>query len=98
VAPGDTPDGRHAGDAGRPVDPDRATSALTLRAAAVLDGAAAEFLSQRIEKADPFRDRDFVPVEEERDRSGRGRGRARIRGSLGGGAGSAQRAGCPKLS
>jgi hypothetical protein len=91
-----SPGGRHAGDAGRPVDPDRATSALTLRAAAVLDGAAAEFLSQRIEKADPFRDRDFVPVEEERDRSGRGR--ARIRGSLGGGAGSAQRAGCPKLS
>ncbi len=95
-APGDAPDGRHAGDAGRPVDPDRAASALALRAAAVLDGATAEFFSQRIEKADPVVDRHLVTVEDERDRSGRGRAEARA--PFGSGAGSAQRAGRPKLS
>ena len=96
LTPGDAADGRHAGDAGRPVDPHRAASALTLRAAAVLDGAAAEFLAQRVQEADPVLDRHRVPVEDERD--GPGRGRARGRGSLGSGAGSAQKAGCPKLS
>jgi len=69
---------------------------LTLRAAAVLDGAAPEFLSQRIEKADALLDRHGVPVEDERDGTWRGRANARM--SLGSRAGSAQKAGCPKLS
>jgi hypothetical protein len=95
LAPGDATDGRHTGDAGRSIDPHRATSALTLRATAVLDGAAAEFFTQRVEKADPVVDRHLVPVEDERDGPGRGRAGS---WSLGSGAGSAQRAGCPKLS
>ena len=96
LTPEDAAHGRHAGDAGRPVDPHRATSALTLGAAAVLDGAAAEFLAQRVQETDPVLDRDRGPVEDERD--GLGRGRAKARGILGSGACSAQKAGCPKLS
>ena len=96
LASGDAADGRDAGDAGRAVDPHGAAPALTLRAAAVLDGAAAELLAQCVQEADPVLDRDRVPVEDERD--GRGRGRAESRGLLGSGAGSAQGAGCPKLS
>ena len=94
-APGDAADGRDAGDAGRPVDPHGAASALALRAAAVLDGATAEFFSQRIEKADPVVDRHLVTVEDERHGPG---APAKARGPFGSGAGSAQRAGRPKLS
>ncbi len=49
----DPTDRRDAGDTGRAVDPDRAAPALALGAAAVLDGAAAELLAQRVEQRDP---------------------------------------------
>ena len=60
-ATGDAADGGDAGDAGRPVDPDGAAPALTLRAAAVLDRAAAELLAQRVQEGDPVLDRDRSP-------------------------------------
>ena len=80
LASGDAADGRHAGDAGRPVDPHGAASALALRATAVLHGAAAELLAQRVQEADPVLHRDGVPIEDERD--GPGRGRVNARGLL----------------
>ena len=89
----DAADRRDAGDAGRAVDPHRAAPALALRAAAVLDGAAAELLAQRVEEADPVLDRDGVAVEDEGD-AGHGRARRGAAGMLGSGAGSAQGAGC----
>jgi hypothetical protein len=67
-----------------------------MRAAAVLDGAAAELLAQRVQESDPVVDRHRVPIEDERDRIGRGR--AKVLGFFGSGAGSAQKAGCPELS
>ena len=85
VAAGDAADGRHAGDAGCPVDPHGAAAALALRAAAVLDRAAAELVAQRVQQGDPVGDGDRVPVEDEGDGRGR-RGRGRTpRGLLGGG-------------
>ena len=96
VAARDAADGRHAGDAGCPVDPHGAAAALALRAAAVLDRAAAELVAQRVQEADPVGDSDRVPVEHEGD--GHGRGRANAGGLLGGGRGSAQGARGPELS
>ena len=84
---GDAADGRDAGDPGRPVDPHGAAPALALRAAAVLDGAAAELLAQRVEEGDPVGDRDRVPVEDEGDEARAGaRARRRPRAVLGSGA------------
>ena len=96
LASGDAADGRDAGDAGRPVDPHGAASALALWAAAVLHRAAAELLAQRVQEADPILHRDGVSIEDERD--GPGRGRVKGRRLLRGAAGSAQGAGCPMLS
>ena len=53
LPPGDAAHRGDAGDTGRVVDPDGAAATLTLRATAVLDGAAAEFLAQRVEEEMP---------------------------------------------
>jgi len=93
---GDPPNGGDTGHPGSAVDPHGATAALALGAAAVLDGAAAELLAQRVQETDPVLDRHRAPVEDERD--GLVRGRAKERGTLGSGPCTAQKAGWPELS
>ena len=67
--------GGHARDARRAVDPDGAAPALPLGAAAVLDGATAQLLAERVEeRRTVVEDRDLGPVESE--------GQARRRGGV----------------
>jgi hypothetical protein len=50
AATGGAGDRRDTGDAGMTVDPDRATTALTLRAAPVLDAPYAEAIAEDVEE------------------------------------------------
>ena len=87
---GDAADRRDARHAWQPVDPHRATPALSLGAAAVLDGTAAELLAQRVEERDPVGDDDRVAVQEEGDGCAAWISRQRAGGMIGCGAGAAQ--------
>ena len=98
---GDAADGSHARHPGQAVDPHRAAPALSLWAAAVLEGATAELLTQHVEKRDPVGDDDRVAVQREGDGWAARVGRHRAGGVVGCGAGAAQgvgRASGPGLS
>ncbi len=97
VTPGDAADRRDAGDPGQVVDPHGAAAALSLGAAAVLDGTTPQLLPQHVEEREPVADGHLGPVQGEEDvhaaRRVGGRGSAAGRG--GSCAGLAQGAECP---
>ena len=97
AAAGDAAHRRDARHPGRAVDPDGATPALALRAAAILERATAELLAQRIEQRDAVGDGHGTPVEIEHDagRIDRVETRGTAAALFGGGTGAAQGAGCP---
>ena len=83
LSPPDPPYRGDACDPGCSVNPDGAAAALTLRATAVLDRAAPEFLAQCVEKRDALGRGDLAPVQDEGN-EGVGGGAAQGTGRPGG--------------